>query len=133
MQEPNSWISKLSHIGTRLFTIFSGEYVGKDRTGNRYYRERSKPKEGREKRWVMYKGRPEASEVPPEWHGWLHYTLDQPLPEESEFHRPWMKPHEANMTFSEKAYRPPGHFLKGGKRAPATGDYQAWKPNSRNM
>ena len=26
------------------------------------------------------------------------------------------------------AYVPPGHERRGGKRAPATGDYEAWKP-----
>lgn len=130
MNEPYSWIAKLSNIGTALNTLFFGHYVGKDRLGNRYYRERSASGGMREKRWVMYKGRPEASQVPPEWHGWLHYTLDQPLPEESEFHRPWIKPHQPNLTFSDAAYRPPGHFLKGGKRAKATGDYQAWVPTS---
>ncbi|MBY0429427.1 MAG: NADH:ubiquinone oxidoreductase subunit NDUFA12 [Alphaproteobacteria bacterium] len=139
MQEPYSWIARFSHLGTQLFTMFSGELVGTDSHGNRYFRQRKKNmgKKGatlkdntiREKRWVMYNGRPEASLVPPEWHGWLHYTLDEPLPEESDFHQAWVKQHHANLTFSDKAYRPPGHFLEGGKRDKATGDYQAWQPN----
>jgi NADH:ubiquinone oxidoreductase subunit len=114
--------------------MFSGQLVGKDSHGNRYYRQPIK--NGlrntygvREKRWVMYKGRPEASLVPPEWHGWLHHTLDEPLPEESDFHQAWVKQHHMNLTFTNKAYRPPGHVLEGGKRDKATGDYQAWQPN----
>jgi len=128
-QEPYSWIARLSQIGTAFFTMLNGELVGKDKLGNRYYREKKKGDMPREKRWVIYNGRPEASLVPPEWHGWLHYTLDQPLPEESEFHRPWIKPHEPNLTFSPAAYFPPS--LKTGHRAKATGDYQAWKPTSK--
>ncbi len=134
MQEPYSWIARFSHLGTQLFTMFSGELVGTDSHGNRYFRQRKKGaalKDNtiREKRWVMYNGRPEASLVPPEWHGWLHYTLDEPLPEESDFHQAWVKQHQANLTFTDKAHRPPGHFLKGGKRDKATGDYEAWQPN----
>lgn len=102
--------------------------MGADRYGNTYYRERGAPQGVRAKRWVIYKGRPEASEVPPEWHAWLHYTSDEPMPEESEFHKAWVRPHEANQTFTENAYLPPGHALQGGKRAAATGDYEAWKP-----
>ena len=134
MQEPYSWIARFSHLGTQLFTMFSGELVGTDSHGNRYYRQRKtgaaiKDNTIREKRWVMYKGRPEASLVPPEWHGWLHHNLDEPLPEESDFHQAWVKQHQSNLTFTDKAYRPPGHFLEGGKRDKATGDYQAWQPN----
>ncbi len=125
-QEPYSWIAKLSNIGTYFCTMLSGKYVGKDRFGNRYYSEKKHADALREKRWVIYNGRPEASLVPPEWHGWLHYTLDEPLPEESEFHRPWIKPHEPNLTFSDDGYRPPA--LKTGKREHATGDYQPWQP-----
>ena len=134
MQEHYSWIARLSNLGTQLFTIFSGELVGKDSHVNRYFRQKIQKgapsfSNMREKRWVMYKGRPEASLVPPEWHGWLHYTLDEPLPEESDFHQAWVKQHHGNLTFTDKAYHPPGHFLEGGKRDKATGDYQAWQPN----
>lgn len=128
--EPYSLIARLSHIGTRLFTLWKGVHVGADPQGNRYYRERNAPKGVREKRWVIYRGRPEASRVPPEWHAWLHYTASEPLPEESDLHQAWVKPHQPNLTFTENAYRPPGHFLKGGKRDKATGDYEAWKPSN---
>ncbi len=127
VQEPYSLIARLSHLGTQMFTYFCGVKVGTDRFGNRYYKERG-VKDRREKRWVVYNGRPEASLVPPEWHGWLHYTLDQPLPEESEFHKQWIKPHQPNLTFTDQAYLPPGHVVKGGQRAKATGDYEAWAP-----
>ena len=32
------------------------------------------------RRWVLYAGEAEASAVPAEWHSWLHFTTDAPLP-----------------------------------------------------
>ena len=79
----------------------------------------------------MYKETPEASNVPPEWHGWLHHQTDIAPSEHGEsYRRPWQKPHLPNMTGSLAAYRPPGHVLEGGKRDKATGDYEAWTPKS---
>ena len=73
---------------------------------------------------------PEASKVPAEWHGWLHGTQIEPPTEVKPVHYPWMKPHLPNLTGTALAYRPPGHTLSGGRRAAATGDYQAWSPDS---
>lgn len=115
-------------IGTRLFTLFRGRLVGRDAMGNRYYEERH-PRAGlRQRRWVIYAGPPEASAVPPEWHAWLHYTTNAPVPESPR--RPWQKPHEPNLTGTAESYRPPGHDYEGGQRAAATGDYEAWTPGS---
>lgn len=114
------------HLGTRLFTWWKGEKVGTDRAGNRYYREK-RPRAGmRARRWVIYAGEEEATRVPPEWHAWLHYTIDAPLPEAKP--HPWVKEHEPNRTGTVTAYRPPGHQFAGGERAAATGDYEPWKP-----
>ncbi len=115
-------------ITTRLHTFFHGELVGKDQFGNRYYTERRAPKEGRQKRWVLYKGKAEPSKVPAEWHGWLHYTLDAPPGERLIRHYGWEKPHLPNLSGTENAYVPPGHLLKGGERDATTSDYEAWKP-----
>ena len=82
-----------------------------------------------EQRWVIYDGEVEASRVPPEWHAWLHHTTDIIPPEGGPARRPWQKDHQPNKTGTVEAYRPPGHTLKGGKRAPATGDYEPWTPN----
>lgn len=105
-----------------------GEKVGEDTFGNAYYR--GKPRKGykRERRWVIYGGdTPEATLVPPEWHGWLHHQSDD-IPSEEGFRRSWQKPHQQNLTGTTQAYRPPGHILEGGKRDKATGDYEAWQP-----
>lgn len=109
----NSW--------TKFYTWLHGELVGTDQYGNRYYRQK-----GGRRRWVAYKVEDEASHVPPEWHGWLHYTVDE-LPVEVS-PRSWEKEHAPNLTGTPLAYRPPGAVEKGGERAKATGDYEAWRP-----
>ncbi len=114
-------------IGTRIFTWLHGRLVGRDSAGNAYYEEK-KPRAGQaSRRWVMFAGAPEASKVPAEWHSWLHYTTDTALPEHK---RAWQKPHQPNPTGTAESYRPPGHDYQGGKRAAATGDYEAWTPGS---
>jgi NADH:ubiquinone oxidoreductase subunit len=123
-------------IGTLLFTWWRGEPVGTDQLGNRYYREKGgrKPVRGggmlsRERRWVIYNGEVEASRVPPQWHAWLHHTVEAP-PRPGEWpHYPWQKDHQPNLSGTPLAYRPPGSVLRGGQRAPASGDYEPWTPN----
>ncbi|MSO76739.1 MAG: NADH:ubiquinone oxidoreductase subunit NDUFA12 [Alphaproteobacteria bacterium] len=115
-------------IGTWLFTRFRGELVGTDEFGNRYYHERGPSNRWHRRRWVLYRGEVEASRVPPDWHGWLHHTVNEPPRSDREV-RPWQKPHLPNLTGTSAAYRPPGHDSQGGKRAAATGDYEPWTPS----
>lgn len=125
-------MSFLSHIftwwndytlGTRLFTWRKGQLVGTDAEGNRYYRERKG-----DRRWVIYNGVVEASRVPPEWHAWLHRLVDSPPSERPLPTKPWEKEHMPNLTGTAGAYFPPGSLNEGGRRARATGDYEAWQP-----
>jgi NADH:ubiquinone oxidoreductase subunit len=113
-------------IGTLLFTWAKGKLVGTDGEGNRYFVEKTAVRGRKARRWVIYKGKVEASRVPPEWHGWLHYTFDEPLATPTD--KPWIKPHVQNMTGTSEAYLPPGHDRRGGVRQHATGDYEAWQP-----
>jgi NADH:ubiquinone oxidoreductase subunit len=115
------------NIGTRIFTLLNGRVVGRDGNGNVYYEDKNL-RDGKRRRWVDYAGAPDASAVPPEWHAWLHYTTDAPLPDTGK--RPWQKPHRANPTGTAGSYRPAGHDYSGGQRAAATGDYEAWTPGS---
>jgi len=117
------------NIGTWLFTKLHGRQVGTDAAGNTYYTER-RPRPGsvRPRRWVAYAGAPEASDVPPEWHAWLHHTTDAPIPVDAR--RPWQKPHVPNLTGTPQSYRPPGSDYEGGHRERASGDYEAWTPGS---
>jgi NADH:ubiquinone oxidoreductase subunit len=116
------------NIGTWLFTMLKGARVGADGTGNVYYQERNPRSPTRTRRWVIYKGVPDASAVPPEWHAWLHHTTDAPISDSDR--KPWQKPHMPNATGTAASYRPPGHDYEGGQRARATGDYEAWTPGS---
>ena len=115
-------------LGTSLYTLFFGKQVGIDSFGNRYYERAGKPGDA-PKRWVLYKGSAEPSKVPPEWHGWLHY-VDKFPPAALQYSHPWEKPHLPNLTGTAQAYYPPGHILSGGKRDKATGDYEAWQPQT---
>ena len=116
-------------IGTSLYSARNGEQVGTDAQGNRYYRSRKKSG-GRERRWVIYEGANDASRVPPEWHGWLHGSFDD-LPESNlPPARIWEVDFTPNATGTADAYRPQGALERGGKRAPATGDYEAWAPDA---
>jgi len=135
-------------ITTHLHTYFYGRLVGSDQYGNHYYTEKKPAKKGRTKRWVLYKPSPKAwwqkvlvlpllmsnsleraepSKVPPQWHGWLHYTHDE-LPSDQAKKYAWEKPYLPNLTGTKGAYVPPGHLLKGGQRSASTSDYEAWKP-----
>lgn len=118
----------LTNPGLVINTLRHGVMVGQDGSGNRYFEERraSRP-DGRKRRWVVYAGGArEASLVPAEWHAWLHFLSDEPLPEAAR--RPWQKPHQPNLTGTSGAYRPRGHDYRGGHRAPGTGDYESWTP-----
>ena len=114
-------------MGTRFFTWRNGKRVGEDEFGNAYY-EGGTTTFGLPRRWVIYKGLAEASCVPPEWHGWLHHTVDTPPNAESYQPREWQKPHMPNLTGTPQAYRPAGSLHKGSHRPQATGDYKAWRP-----
>lgn len=118
----------MATIGTRLYTFLHGRCVGKDAFGNRYYTERGSVKGRRAKRWVIYKGTPEASKVPALWHAWLHYTMDA-LPEQLSMPQyDWQKEHAPNLTGTAGAYVPPGHIHRGAKRDSSSSDYEAWSP-----
>lgn len=115
-------------IGTSLFSRRNGAGVGEDSLGNLYF-ESKRATNGFRRRWVIYNGPNDSSRVPPEWHGWLHNTVDD-IPDQSlPPARIWEKPPLPNLTGTSAAYRPAGAMEKGGRRAAATGDYEAWSPD----
>jgi len=124
-----SFVTWMASLPIRYMTKRRGVLVGSDKYGNQYYQEKEARPGMKQRRWVIYRGEPDASLVPPEWHGWLHYNQKEPLPEGSPFHKPWQKEHVPNLTGTLGAYRPPGHAYEGGRRARATGDYEAWTPD----
>lgn len=122
-------------IGTSLWSAMNGEQVGTDLAGNRYFRAwkrvpAGQPFAGSERRWVIYAGSNDASNVPAEWHGWLHGAHDDVPESRLPPARVWEADHTPNTTGSLAAYRPQGALERGGRRAAASGDYEAWSPDA---
>lgn len=108
--------------GTQHFTWRHGQKVGEDDAGNIYYRTKDDSK-----RWVIFNGEIEASRIPPDWHGWLHRTWDEPPTERPLEHKSWEKPHEENLTGTlTMAYRPAGSLNRADPAERR--DYEAWSP-----
>lgn len=108
-------------LSTQIFTARKGVKVGEDVEGNRYYQTR----DGK-RRWVIYNGECQASRIPPDWHGWIHFTWDQPPTDAPLKHKAWELPHQENQTGLATAYVPPG----SQRRATLIErrDYEAWQP-----
>lgn len=114
-------------LGIIFFTWWKGTLVGEDEFGNRYYQERKQKKHKKARRWVLYKGKAEASKVPAHWHGWLHYTLDN-IPAQSQAYE-WQKGHLPNLTGTILAQRPdqPSLLYPQATKRNAS-DYEPWQP-----
>lgn len=108
-------------LNTRVWTRLYGEKVGEDDQGNIYYQT-----QGGKRRWVIYNGESEASRIGADWHGWLHFTYDEPPTVKPMRHTKWEKPHRPNETGTAEAYRPAGslYFADPLPRR----DYDAWRP-----
>ena len=105
-------------FGTFLYTLFFGKFVGIDEFGNKYYQN------SKDKRWVIYKHYTEASQIPPEWHSWIHF-LTRNIPE-GEFKKfSWQKKHQENLTGTENAYKPEGSLTS--KTRKNLKKYETWK------
>ncbi len=108
-------------LGTQIFTARKGVKVGEDEQGNIYYQTR----DGK-RRWVIYNGECQASRISPDWHGWMHFTWDEPPTKVALVHKAWELPHKQNQTGTTAAYLPTGTLRK---TAPvARSDYEAWQP-----
>ncbi|CAH2985199.1 unnamed protein product [Chilo suppressalis] len=95
---------------------WNGKLVGTDSLGNKYY-ENPYYMLGRS-RWVEYNDYVrwdyDATQITPEWYGWLHYKTDR-LPHEDPakycisccaWYQKWMLPPEENLSGTELAYYP---------------------------
>lgn len=115
---------------TRFYTWRKGEHVGTDGLGNRYYRAKSAvPDSVPERRWVVYSGYSEASQIPPGWHGWMHHRVDRPPTAADLQQREWEKPHRENLTGTTQAYHPPGSIASGLQPRKQDRGYSAWQPD----
>ena len=105
-------------IGTFIYTLFTGQFVGKDEFGNRYY------SNSKGKRWVIYNGNIESSKIPAEWHSWIHFLkINKPSKDTKKFS--WQTPHEENLTGTKKAYKPEGSLIHNSKKNMKK--YETWK------
>ena len=105
-------------IGTFIYTLLKGKFVGKDEFGNKYY------SSFKGKRWIIYKNRVEASRIPAEWHLWIHFlTQNKPIDNVNKFK--WQKKHEENLTGTAKAYKPDGSLTSDSKKDMKK--YETWK------
>ena len=105
-------------IGTFIYTLFTGKYVGKDQFGNKYY------SNSKEKRWVIYKDKVESSRIPPEWHLWIHFLVKN-IPNSNANKFPWQKEYEENLTGTKRAYKPEGSLSSESKKDMKK--YESWK------
>lgn len=110
------------------FGLIGKKRVGEDALGNVYW-QGGRDTNGVPRRWVIYAGANDASRIGPEWFSWLHHQVDA-APDRALPARAWQKPAAPNLTGTAAAYRPAGALEKGGKRAAATGDYEAWTPDA---
>jgi len=122
-------------FSTAFNSALTGEKVGSDRFGNTYHRAKKRypaghPFAGKERRWVIYAGANDASNVPAEWHGWLHGAFDSVPESNLPPPREWEAEHTPNATGTAQAYFPQGAPQRGGMRAKATGDYESWTPEA---
>jgi len=108
-------------LNTQFYTWRKGVLVGEDAQGNRFYETRDQ-----KRRWVIFSGDAEASKIPPDWHGWLHRTYDEPPTKAPLAHKVWEKPHQENQTGTSAAYAPAGSIRRDNPAERR--DYEAWQP-----
>ena len=105
-------------LGTFLYTLFFGKFVGVDEFKNKYYTN------SKGKRWVIYKDRIESSKIPPQWHLWIHFLNDK-IPENNLKKYEWQKQYQENLTGTDKAYKPKGSLASENKSN--VKKYENWK------
>lgn len=95
----------------RMETMKTGKLVGQDKYGNKYF-ENDYYFYG-SSRWVEYADYKnfeyDASQVPAEWYGWLHYRTDaKPYEDPVKLHTKykWMLDHSENQSGTKGAYMP---------------------------
>ena len=94
-----TWWNKQT-LGTYLKTLFTGKYVGKDKFGNKYYKNKN------DERWVIYHSSIDASKITSDWYLWIHHTIDKVPSENDDKKFSWQKDHEENKTGTKERYNP---------------------------
>ena len=109
-----------------------GDLKGTDALGNQYY-ENLNRLPGRQ-RFVIYAGwgkNYDPSQVPPEWHHWLHQISDRTPVERPVKPYPYQLSHQ-QMRLSHYGiaanYNPPGSWTRQEPKAPST--YKVWEKDA---
>ncbi|WVO17775.1 hypothetical protein L204_105473 [Cryptococcus depauperatus] len=95
---------------TYIGDVKQGRHVGTDQFGNKYFEQLDPAEEipGRH-RWVDYSQDDfNASQVPPEWHSWIHHIRKEPPQEDiimKQSTPPWKAPFVENLTGTRGAYK----------------------------
>ena len=103
-------------LGTFLKTLFFGIYVGKDESGNKYYKNK------KDERWVIYSKDIEATKITSDWYLWIHHTIDKIPDYKVSKKYLWQKNHAENKTGTKNRYNP----IKIKKNA-IPKKYETWK------
>jgi len=90
----------------RTDEIKFGDLIGEDKFGNKYYQ--NKLYYIGRSRWVEYSPQYgwdyDGSQVPAEWHRWLHYMTDDPPTLVQPPQSSWMIDHKQNFSGTENKY-----------------------------
>lgn len=90
--------------------VRGGTLIGTDKYGNKYYEDTGNYYFFSRHRYVVYpyvdRYTFDASQVPSEWHRWLHYMTDDPPTKVPPEPRKFLQSHEANQTGSKMEYVP---------------------------
>ena len=115
-------------LGTILYTWLYGHFVDEDDQQNKYYCNSKDFDDLEKKRWVIFKDEIESTKVPPQWHAWLHKSIDKP-PLNYTHKYSWQKNHEQNKTGTDQAYFPDSHPLsKTFNKEAIKSEYDSWSP-----
>ena len=104
-------------FGTFLITLFFGIYVGQDKFGNKYYKNK------KNERWVVYNKEVEATKINSDWYLWMHHTIDRiPTDNDTKNKYKWQKDHLENKTGTIDRYKPIKIKKDQNKKK-----YESWK------
>ena len=87
-------------LGTFLKTFFTGIFVGKDKYGNKYYKNK------KNERWAIYSTEIEASKITTDWYLWMHHTVDKIPNTKTDQKYSWQKDHSENRTGTKDRHKP---------------------------
>ncbi|CAI2173667.1 16577_t:CDS:2 [Funneliformis geosporum] len=102
---PKEYLRQMMYIGDTK----AGTLVGIDQFGNKYYENIEEffelLSEGRD-RWVDYaKHYGDASQIPPEWHSWMHKITELPPTMDPPPRPKYISPFTENFTGTRKAFK----------------------------